>query len=136
MWEAVTAVFSICVRAGKGGAFTGLGELLTYSSYANRRAPVVLTSRTRRSGEYIPDGKFGSGGNTISGWECFFGGHIIASYDGNKKRLVHADGITSSMKHCRRMRVARMKNRIFQSGRPPGLAMLISQRILYGPRYY
>lgn len=84
MWEAVTAVFSICVRAGKGGAFTGLGELYTYSSDANRRAPVVLTSRTRRSGEYIPDGKFGSGGDTISGWECFFGGHIIASYDENK----------------------------------------------------
>ena len=26
MWEAVTAVFSICVRAGIGGVITGLGE--------------------------------------------------------------------------------------------------------------
>ncbi len=26
MWEAVTAVFSVCVRAGRGGVFTGLGE--------------------------------------------------------------------------------------------------------------
>lgn len=26
MWEAVTAVYSICVRAGFGGSFTGLGE--------------------------------------------------------------------------------------------------------------
>ena len=28
IWEAVTAVFSICVRAGRGGVFTGLGEFL------------------------------------------------------------------------------------------------------------
>lgn len=26
MWEGVTAVFSVCVRARRGGAFTGLGQ--------------------------------------------------------------------------------------------------------------
>ena len=26
MWEAVTAVFSVCVRGGQGGVFTGLGK--------------------------------------------------------------------------------------------------------------
>ncbi|CAF9930849.1 hypothetical protein IMSHALPRED_008295 [Imshaugia aleurites] len=38
MWEAVTAVFSVCVRTGRGGAFMGLGDLgnifLTVSSAA------------------------------------------------------------------------------------------------------
>lgn len=27
IWEAVTAVFSICVRSGRGGVYTGLGDL-------------------------------------------------------------------------------------------------------------
>ncbi len=27
MWAAVTAVFSVCVRVGRGGVFTGLGRL-------------------------------------------------------------------------------------------------------------
>ena len=28
MWEAMTAVFSICVRGGRGGVFMGLGQFV------------------------------------------------------------------------------------------------------------
>ncbi|KAF6236258.1 hypothetical protein HO173_005889 [Letharia columbiana] len=44
MWEAVTAVFSVCVRAGRGGVYTGLGDLgnifLTMSSAAAAAAGI------------------------------------------------------------------------------------------------
>ena len=31
MWEAATAVYSVCVRAGRSGSFRGLGELFFLS---------------------------------------------------------------------------------------------------------
>ena len=32
MWEAMTAVFSICVRGGRGGVFMGLGQFVPLST--------------------------------------------------------------------------------------------------------
>ena len=31
MWEAMTAVFSICVRGGRGGVYMGLGQFVLFS---------------------------------------------------------------------------------------------------------
>lgn len=48
MWEAVTAVFSVCVRAGRGGVYTGLGELTHLLTY--------LLSDARKEAREIADG--------------------------------------------------------------------------------
>ena len=45
MWEAVTAVFSVCVRGGRGGVFTRLGEL-----YLLCRCHLMRGSRHAESG--------------------------------------------------------------------------------------
>lgn len=44
IWEAVTAVFSVCVRAGKGGVSTGIGQSPFSSSF---RRYLVCAKRTK-----------------------------------------------------------------------------------------
>ena len=49
IWEAVTAVFSVCVRGGKGGVSTGIGKS-PFSSSFRRYLVCTKGTKERRKG--------------------------------------------------------------------------------------